>query len=186
MIAFDIYSMATSIRHNKLCLALVVDLYVKNNLQIQNKSLQVFSESIALVHYGSLKDCNPSLVVIEEVENMNIFCSSIIDSLSYVQPDFIVFNKNKLLTNKSETKLAGCPDLIVEIWSEGNTPTEKSQKFILYSSYRNTEHWYIEQYSNVVKCFLGHDELSSQNLNNILFSSSGLEFDLRYLALKGD
>ena len=101
-----------------------------------------------------------------------------------VQPDFFMFTyDNPYIKNRSETRIAGRPDLIVEVWSEGNLSLERERKFMLYSSSPVTEHWYIEQDSNDVACFLGKEKLSDQNLLHVLKTHKGLEIDLTHLAL---
>ena len=74
--------------------------------------------------------------------------------------------------------------MIVEVWSESNTVEEREWKFNLYSSSDETEHWYVDQDSNTVKCYFWHNELPDQCLTRILRTQDGIEFDLRHLALK--
>ena len=107
-----------------------------------------------------------------------------VTSLEKVQPDLAFFDKNKYVINKRETKVAGRPDLIVEVWSDGNTEAHKDYKKYLYSTSPITEHWYIEQDSNKVKCYMGNEQLPDQYLTNILKTQNGIEFDLRYLAIR--
>jgi len=53
----------------------------------------------------------------------------------------------------------------------------------LYATSSITEHWYIEQDSNHVQCYVGKERISDQNLTVVLITQKGLEFDLRYLAI---
>jgi len=46
-----------------------------------------------------------------------------------------------------------------------------------------TEHWYIEQNSNEIICYLGSSRIENQTLSDILVTRNGLKFDLRYLAI---
>ena len=80
-------------------------------------------------------------------------------------------------------KTAGQPDLVVEVWSDGNTPTDRAFLQKLYASSSITEFWQVEQDSNAVKCSIGEEKLPDQSLTNILKTQKGLEFDLRYLAI---
>ena len=123
------------------------------------------------------------LVNIDEIEDIDEFTDDLIDELEYVQPDFVLFRNNKHLRNKKGTRTAGCPDLIVEVWSGENTTYDRKVKFDLYSSSPVTEHWYIEQKSNNVACYYGEKRIASQCLTDILVTRGGLEFDLRDLVV---
>jgi Uma2 family endonuclease len=107
--------------------------------------------------------------------------------LRRVEPDFMLFDKNAYIENNISggvrTRIAGFPDLVIEIWSEANLIEERKFKKILYSTSPVTEHWYIEQDSNKVECFLGGNDLPPQSLKNILRTQDGVEFDLRYMAI---
>ena len=141
-------------------------------------------EEGALVHWGFKgKSDFKKLVDIFDIIDTDEFTKITINELDYVQPDFILFKKNRYLCNERETKIAGCPDLIVEVWSESNSKEERKFKFDLYSNSSIVEHWYIEQNSNTVECYLGNDRLDNQYLSNVLVTRGLLEFDLRYLAV---
>ena len=172
--------MSTSGRHNRLVRTLssaVIELERK-------KEVYALQEECALVHWGYKgKPDFKELVKIQDIEDKEIFVKEIIDELDYIQPDFLLFKDNPYLHNDNETKVAGCPDLIVEVWSKGNTKAEREFKFDLYSGSSITEHWYIEQDSNEVTCYFGRNRIKNQILSNILLSQNGLEFDLRYLTI---
>ena len=173
MFATDIYGMPTTIRHNKILSKLI-----SQTTNYDDDNLDVFFQDVALVHYGKLKSSFIELVNIYELED-----EEIINDLDYVQPDFMLFDNNKFLLNKRETKIAGFPDLIIEIWSKGNTAFERKQKKLLYSSGKNTEHWYISQDSNIVECYLDEKRIKDKDLTQILITTKGLQFDLRGIAL---
>ena len=101
--------------------------------------------------------------------------------LRYTCPDFMVFQNNRYLTNDNKTRYAGCPDLVVEIWSPSNDNYDKAEKFNIYSTSSITEHWYLEQHSNIVECWQGYKSLPSQNIKKVLRTRNGLKFDLRFL-----
>ena len=172
--------MSTSGRHNRLAgtfFGRVIDF-------LRKKEAYALSEEGALVYWGEKKEPHLiRLVNVDEIENVDRFKKVIIHDLHYVQPDFFMFKKNPYLHNERETKIAGYPDLIVEIWSEDNTPFDRKIKFGLYSSSPITEHWYIEQDSNEVACYYGDKRIESQSLTDVLVTRDGIEFDLRYLAL---
>ena len=172
--------MSTSVRHNRITSTFfseIIDMIKKNEIN-------ALQEECALVYWGSRIKPEPALLVdIKTIKNLNDFKEKTINDLEYVQPDFILFHKNLYEENTRKTRTAGCPDLIVEVWSESNTAEEKNFKYKLYSSAINTEHWYIEQDTNELKCYLGKNPLPDQSIKNILKTTNGLKFDLRYLAV---
>ena len=173
--------MSTTTRHNNIINTLIGKLF---NL-IEQQKVHVLQSDCALVYWGKITEKHSlSLVDIDNPEHKNIYKESVINELSYVQPDLMLFQHNKYIENKWHTKTAGCPDLIIEIWSDGNTDEDKEFKKFLYSTSNKTEHWYIEQDSNEVKCFLGQNSLPSQTLLNILRTNNGIEFDLRRMAIQ--
>lgn len=143
--------------------------------------MQTYQENAALVYLGHrVKDISALSLI--DIDNFDT--SLCIDNLNYVQPDFIIFKNNKYLWNNQETRLAGCPDLIIEIWSDSDYPVDRDVKYRIYSNSNNkTEHWYINQYENEVQCFSGTHELVTQSLKAILTTQDGLEFDLTEFSL---
>ena len=120
---------------------------------------------------------------VTKIEDKNNFIENIILELEYVQPDFVLFKNNPFIENKKQTRTAGQPDLIVEVWSENNSMNDRAFLQNLYATSGMTEHWYVEQDSNDVSCYYGNDRLENQYLTNILVTRDGLKFDLRYLAI---
>jgi len=172
--------MSTSARHNRLSGTFFGEIL---NL-LRKKEVYALHEEGALVYWGARKEFDfIRLVDVNEIEDVDEFITETIHDLYYVQPDFFLFKKNPYLHNKKETKIAGYPDLIVEVWSEDNTTFDRKIKLGLYSSSPITEHWYIEQNSNEVVCYYGDKRLENQSLMNVLVSRDGLKFDLRYLAI---
>jgi Uma2 family endonuclease len=152
---------------------------------IRRDEMSIMTEECSLVHWGERS--NPDSVALvgkESIESMDYFLEEAIDSLPYVQPDFCMFKDNWRIVNKKDTKTAGCPDLVVEVWSKANTANEKAFKKLLYSTSEIVEHWYIEQGSNEVERYLGCERLESQNIKNILKTTKGFSLDLRRLALQ--
>ena len=90
----------------------------------------------------------------------------------------MVFHEQIFLNNRKNTRKAGCPDLIIEIWSAENDEKHRFEKLQVYSSSEVTEHWYVEQESDIVKCYKGKKRLPDQHLRNTLKTQNGLEFDL--------
>jgi hypothetical protein len=177
----DIYMpMTATIRHGEITGTLfssVVDF-------IRKKEILALNEECALVHWGcKQKDDFKSLVDLKGIENHDLFAETIINDLEYVQPDLVLFKKNAYLCNERKTRTAGCPDLIIEVWSDSNSKAERNFKFELYSKSPVTEHWYIEQDKNEIVCHLGGGRIKNQFLSDILVTRDGLKFDLRYLAI---
>jgi hypothetical protein len=178
----NIFEMGTTARHWKLLRYLAkstFDLFERNELED-------FSESSSLVYYGDKcrAPVNCELVNISCVDDITDFKHSVINDLEFVVPDYMYFKKgNEFIINKKETKIAGYPNLIVEVWSESNSSLDRQFKKYLYSTSPTTEHWYIEQDSNVVECYFGQERIGDKNLADILVSRDGIEFDLRYLKL---
>ena len=167
-----ILTFGTTFRHNELLSSFFANIF---EYRKENK-LRAFQEQCALVYLGEKKVLSEiSLVNATEIEKETL------EYLDYVQPDFFLFKDNKYLINKNETKIAGIPDLIIEVWSERNTDLDKLFKHKLYST--GQEHWYLTQQSNKVECWYGTKQLSDQSLTQILRTQQGIEFDLRYLAL---
>jgi len=172
--------MSTTKRHSRMVQTLtasVLDL-------LRKQEVDSLSEECALVYWGDKTRCDSfELVDVKDIDDVGRFTDITINELRYVQPDFVIFKNNLYLENKRQTRTAGQPDLIVEIWSDGNSRNDKAFLQNLYATSEITEHWYIEQDSNDVICWLGKNRLEDQHLSNVLLSRGGLEFDLRYLAI---
>ena len=171
--------MSTKLRHNKIACGFTVRAF-----PIVEQGASSMQEECSLVYWG--KKGEPDflkLVDLSEVKDINKFRKTTMNALYCVQPDFVLFHKNKYIENTESTRVAGLPDLIVEIWSDGNSNEEKLFKRSLYSTSDCTEHWYIEQDSNEVICYFGENKIESQFLSNVLITRGGLKFDLRYLVI---
>ena len=176
----NIFEMGTTKRHGRLLHLLAKDLI---DLIFTDK-INMFQESMSLVYYGDKKELDFCyLIDIKDIADIEIFSENTINKLNFVVPDFMIFNTNSYIENNLETKIAGCPDLIVEVWSESNSALDRQFKHFIYSTSPNTEHWYIEQDSNTVECWYGKLKMPDQHLSNILTTKGGIEFDLRYLVI---
>ena len=178
----NIFGLGTTVRHGKLLNCLIRS----TSELILRKEVEDFSESVSLVYYGNRKRSpqNCDLVDISIIDNMSYFREEVMNDLGIVEPDYMYFRKdNTYILNKKETRVAGYPNLIVEVWSEHNNILERHFKKYLYSTSQITEHWYIEQDSNIIECWCGGERIGDKNLTEILVSRDGVEFDLRYLAL---
>ena len=172
--------MSTTDRHNMLVNTFSGDVLGL----VRKKEAYALQENCALVHWGERSvPASLNLVDVSEIENIPKFTDSVIEYLYYVQPDFMLFKDNPYLKNSKGLRTAGQPDLIIEVWSEGNSTKDREILQNLYSTSAITEHWYIEQDSNEVICYLGRNRLKNQSLTDILVTRGGLKFDLRYLAI---
>ena len=178
----NIFEMGTTARHGKL-----LNYLIRSTSElIAKKEIEDFSESVSLVYYGNKKRApqNCELVDISSIDNITNFKEEIMNDLGVVEPDYMYFRKgNEFILNKKETRAAGYPNLIVEVWSEDNSLLDRQFKKYLYSTSPITEHWYIEQDSNIVECYYGQERIEDKSLADILVSRDGIEFDLRYLAI---
>jgi hypothetical protein len=177
----NIMEMGATKRHGRLLSFLensVFDLFLK-------EKVEHFSESASLAYWGKKKNphsCN--LINIEEISDTENFIKNTINLLSWVTPDYMHFSTNKFIINDNETRIAGFPNLIVEVWSKSNSDEDKEFLKYLYATSDETEHWYIEQDSNIVECWYGDKRIEDKSLKDILKTKDGIEFDLRYLALE--
>ena len=176
----NLFEMGTTARHRRL-----LDYLIKSTIELfEKKELINFSESSSLVYYGNKREKNLcELVNLEEVADKKDFKANVMGELNIVTPDYMHFKDNKYLMNEKETRIAGYPNLIAEVWSEDNSLKDRAFKKHLYSTSPTTEQWYIEQDSNIVECYYGQEKIKNKNLADILISRDGIEFDLRYLKL---
>ena len=177
--ALPVYSFATTARHGKLTNMLYYSYLSQYNDDYLFKTHYPFGENTALAYEGTRKV--PSLISLIDAKEHAVFPEK---DFSTVEPDFMLFRENKFLLNKRETRVLGKPDLIIEVWSEGNDDNEIGFKHKLYSTSLETEHWYILQDSNIVDCYIGEEQIKSQSLTKPLISSRNLVFDLTRLALE--
>lgn len=170
--------MATTDRHNRFVATFMNRIFAR----IESGEVHALQEQCPLVYFGT-KDLPTGfeLVDVEAIGDKERFLDNITE-LEYVNPDFMLFFDNPYMKNKKGTRTAGQPDLIVEIWSDSNTENDRAFLRQLYASSPVTEHWYIEQDSNIVRCHMAKKQLPDQYLTNVLVTRKGFEFDLRYLA----
>ena len=182
-----IMNMATTWRHNYLINGLLLSfnqtmqkLYASD----LTKMAKFATEEIALVYEGDLGEQCSRLIDISLIEDKEYFSTSTIDVLRFIQPDLFMFTyDNMYLTNEKETRVAGRPNLIVEVWSESNFEYERTCKRELYSTSPITEHWYIEQDNNIMTCYKGKERLPDQNLMYDLKTNDGIIVNISHLAL---
>lgn len=141
----------------------------------KNGELIYWSDTVALVYNENKALINVSHLTENEKQKLQF----IMGKLGYKEPDILVFHEQIYLNNRKNTRKAGCPDLIIEVWSDMNDEAHRQEKFQIYASSPVTEHWYMEQESDIIKCYIGERRLPDQHLKNLLTTQNGLQFDLR-------
>jgi Uma2 family endonuclease len=174
----DIKLMATTDRYSDL-----VDGFTGNMYLAKKKGdLTYWSSTVALVYTDEYNLINVNEISRAEENKLG----RQLTKMRFVEPDVMVFKENAFISNLNGTRKAGCPDLIVEVWSDDNNAEHRQKKFEIYQSSATTEHWYLEQRSDIVKCFKGEIRLPDQHLKNILKTQNGLEFDVSELQTGDD
>jgi len=140
----------------------------------KNGELVYWTDTVALVYDEAERLIDINTLTREEEHEVILK----LGKFGYFEPDVMVFQKNPYATNRKGTRKAGCPDLVIEVWSDDNKPDEREKKFRVYSSSPHTEHWYVEQESDIVSCYLGGTRLPDQHLKNVLKTQRGLAFDI--------
>ncbi|MCL1997759.1 MAG: hypothetical protein FWG65_03230 [Turicibacter sp.] len=120
----------------------------------------------------------PTLIDITKIED-----TKMLNSCSTFIPDILLFDKNEKMLSEDGFKIAGYPDLIIEVWSKWNDKKERWSKKYAYSTGKNTEHWYLTQNSNKIECWFEDEQLPNKSLKKVLVTQGGLKLDLRELAL---
>lgn len=137
--------MGTSFRHNEIITELLIAIA---NLIKQRREIRIWHENCSLVYSGKRAELDTlSLIDAKQIKDVKRFRENAMGELRRVEPDFMLFDKNAYIENningKMRTRVAGFPDLVIEIWSEANSIEERSFKRFLYSTSPVTEHWYI-------------------------------------------
>ncbi|MCL1987899.1 MAG: Uma2 family endonuclease [Firmicutes bacterium] len=177
---FNYFEMSVSRRHDDILTDLLGELYVAG----YKKSSHFSKEGRDLVYNDNFADNTAKLIDISKLTDINYFKNKSISSLEYVVPDFILFKENEYIENKKGTRTAGRPDLVVEVWSDGNDDIDILNKQNLYASSPVTEFWQIEQDSNIVKRSIGKTQLKSLSLTEDLYTESGITVNISHLALQ--
>ena len=97
----------------------------------------------------------------------------LLNECSTVVPDILLFDKNRKMLSEDTLKVAGYPDLVIEVWSKWNDKKERLAKRYIYSTGKNTEHWYLTQNSNKIECWFEDVQLPNKSLKKILTTQGG-------------
>ena len=168
----------TTNRHGDLVGTIYAELLYAFRKPLRSFNSLLRIEEGALVHWGEKSSGLIKLVDVAKLENVDE-----INHLEWVQPDIMFFHQNKYLQNERKNKIAGYPDLIVEVWSEGNNNYHIDMKRQLYKTSTATEQWYMYQDKNEIERYIGSNRIKSLDLTEILHTESGISIDLRDLAL---
>ena len=169
----QILTMGTTVRHME-----ILDAFTEFGSKKKRQNPQIITgrEQIALVeNYDKLIDVSE----LTELDIQTVIKN--IGKLKYTYPDFMIFNSNPVIISKNETRYAGIPDLIVEVWSKTNQEAERIQKRNLYRT-NNSELWEIDQDSPVITCWNKKGEMYQQYMNKTVTTPWGEEIDLTELA----
>jgi len=167
----NIQLMGTTTRHSKLVAAFSGEM----RPLVKSGTLECYVDTVSLVYNENYQLINANNISRQDEEIL----SRTLTKMKYIEPDILIFKDNVQVRNEQRTRIAGSPDLVIEIWSNDNDSLHRQKKFDIYSSSELTEHWYVEQHSDIIKCFRGNTQLPDQHMKNILTSQCGLEFDLR-------
>ena len=105
----------------------------------------------------------------------------VMSKMKYIYPDFMIFKDNPIIINRSETRYAGIPDLIIEVWSDIDSEDQKKYKRNLYCT-QKSEYWEIEEYSPKIVCWNKDGTKYEQFMDKPLLLPWGEELDLSELS----
>jgi len=162
--------MSTTARHSMLVVAFAGEMRGR----VKSGELECYAETVALVYDEDQKLINVNEITRKEEDAL----SRQLTKMRFVEPDILIFKENVHIMNFQRTRIAGVPDLVIEVWSEDNNEEHRQRKFEIYGSSELTEHWYVDQLSDIIRCYKGKKRLPDQHLKNILKTQCGLEFDL--------
>jgi len=139
----NIKLMGTTHRHMRI-LSFLDKLFIEKDL---NNELLYGREQIALVrNKGKLIDVSTLNDSQQSVVNQHM------NAMRIIYPDFMIFKDNPFIFNENKTRIAGVPDLTIEVWSPFNKEAEKVEKRNLFIA-KNSEFWEIEQNSIQILCW---------------------------------
>ena len=149
-------------------------------LYLESHNKEVIKEDCDLTYYGKRSE-GGYLVDISQIADVQNFVDNVITQLNTVNPDIMLISDEKIIYSKNGVRVAGFPDLVVEVWSDSNTPYEINFKKTLYSTAPTTEQWYINQDSPVFERYIGEEKLTALDLREIVHTKDGYAIDLREL-----
>jgi len=168
----NIKLMGTTRRHSQILSkfdAIFVEQDLRNEIFSAREQIALVKNKGKLIDVGNLDKTQQTVVY----NSMN--------QLKITYPDFMIFKKNPFIINLNMTRLAGIPDLIVEVWSPFNTPGEKEEKRQLYITDKS-EFWEIDQNSIKFICWKADGTSYEQYLDRPVLTPWEEALDLSSLA----
>ncbi|MCL1986475.1 MAG: Uma2 family endonuclease [Firmicutes bacterium] len=154
----------------------LINIYAK---YMRKRQKMLGDENVRLTFEGKLKCGGCSELV--DISQSHV-TEEYIGDLDYIQPDIFLFDKQPFQTNKSGMNIAGFPDLIIEIWSDGNTQSHRKELHNLYMTSPVSEVWYLNQEDTIIERWYKQQQLPNLDFRNLIQTQDGIEFDLRDLA----
>ena len=114
--------------------------------------------------------------------DVNTISEEQIAEFDYIMPDIFLFDQQPFKTSKSGITTAGFPDLIIEIWSDGNKLSRRKELHSLYMTSPVSEVWYLNQENTLIERWYKQRQLPNLDFRELIQTQNGLEFDLRDLA----
>ena len=169
----QILTMGTTVRHMEILDAFTI---FSDKKKQQDPKINTGREQIALVNnFDKLID----LSELTELDLRKVINN--LGKLKYTYPDFMIFQDNPIIISNNETRYAGIPDLIVEVWSKANSKADREQKLSLYRT-NKSELWEIDQDSPIITCWDKNGKMYQQHMNKPVKTPWGEEIDLTKLA----
>jgi len=170
-------------RHTKLGNFLANELFNQIRKNVFDEKYFFSQGTTRLVYDGERYSGFERLVDVAKIADVAAFAADGIYTLHSVEPDVMLFVENPYLKNRHGSYLAGCPDLVIEIWSESNSLEERNFKHRLYATSPATEHWYLAQDSEIIERWLGNNPLPTATLREKMHTQQGLTIDISDIKL---
>ncbi|MCL1997308.1 MAG: Uma2 family endonuclease [Turicibacter sp.] len=174
-----VYQMSTTTYHGLLGYYLGGTLARLHGKLFKSRKKILGDGNVRLTFEGELKCGGCSELVDISQKHIN---EEYIGDLDYIQPDIFLFDKQPFKTNKSGINIAGFPDLIIEIWSDGNKLAHRKELHNLYMTSPVSEVWYLNQEDTIIERWYKQKQLENLDFRNLIQTQDGIEFDLRDLA----
>ncbi|MCL1986836.1 MAG: Uma2 family endonuclease [Firmicutes bacterium] len=183
------YNMSTTLRHIHLISGIESEFMINYKPEFKFGRYNIIREQLNLIYWNndSISIMKPRLVDIHDKQNipdLEKFRKNHMNDFDYIQPDLMLFfSHDNYVINDRQTRVAGFPDLIVEVWSDGNDREHRQFKRDLYATSPITEFWQVYQDKNIIKCSLNGKKLPNQNIKFPLKTKDGFTVDISNLAL---
>jgi hypothetical protein len=147
-----------------------IDRHLKRELMVGREQIGLVKNKEQLIDVSVLSPSQQKIVL----DNIN--------QLKLVYPDIMIFKDNASLINFNNTRVAGIPDLVIEVWSEFNTISEREEKRKLFQTSKS-EFWEIQQNSIKIICWKQNGEEYEQFLDKPVVTPWGEVLDLYPLSV---